>query len=144
MDIKRFLERLERNKPMICTADKPDLSRMRANVMYARRLILRAEQSGKSIWPQKQQIEAILEQIDARQAEIEVKKTNIVVKNEYKPDTVDTKQKTEEILMQHQEMADAMTEEMLRLAQEMKMNAHTMGEIAERDKLVRFVQYIWT
>ncbi|KTW26272.1 uncharacterized protein T551_03571 [Pneumocystis jirovecii RU7] len=139
MDVKRFLERLERNKPKIYTADKPDLARIRANVMYARRLILREEQSGKPMWAQKQQIDAILDQIEARRAEIEAKKADIVVKDEYPVDTVDRKQEeTEEILMQHQEMADAMTEKMLRLAQEMKMNAHTMGEIAERDKWVRF------
>ncbi|KAG5439847.1 hypothetical protein PCANB_000129 [Pneumocystis canis] len=138
IEITRFLERLEHNKTNIITADIQDLLRIRANVIYALKLILRKEESlGKIMKEQKEYIENILYEIEQRQSEIKGVLTNEIEKEEeengreIKEEEIKT-----EILIQHQEMADSMTQEMLKFAQNMKINAQTMGKIAERDQIL--------
>ncbi|KAG5439309.1 hypothetical protein PCK2_000870 [Pneumocystis canis] len=133
IEIIRFLERLECYQAKVQTADRHDLLRMRANVMYALKLILRQENTlGKELQEQKQRLETILYEIEQRREDLKERSMNEIEEEkrvEIKEEKIET-----EILMQHREMADSMTEEMLKFAQDMKMNAHTMGKIAERDQ----------
>ncbi|KAG4303555.1 hypothetical protein PCK1_000073 [Pneumocystis canis] len=137
IEITRFLERLEHNKTNIITADIQDLLRIRANVIYALKLILRKEESlGKIMKEQKEYIENILYEIEQRQSEIKGVLTNEIEKEEEENGREIKEEIKTEILIQHQEMADSMTQEMLKFAQNMKINAQTMGKIAERDQIL--------
>ncbi|KTW29375.1 hypothetical protein T552_01329 [Pneumocystis carinii B80] len=132
MDIQRFISRLQVNLTKLPYAEIPELAKIRANARYARKLILRAEDSGQNMRLERQEIEDIIEKIEEKQKEKEDKLEIDEVQEE--PVENNELEATEEILLQHREMADAMTEEMLRLAREMKVNARAMGEIAERDQ----------
>ncbi|EMR11616.1 hypothetical protein PNEG_00056 [Pneumocystis murina B123] len=131
MDIQRFISRLQVNLTKLSYAETPELAKIRANARYARKLILRAEDLGQNMRVERQKIEEIIERIEEKQKE----EDNLEI-DEVEEKSVENieLEATEEILIQHREMADAMTEKMLRLAQEMKVNARAMGEIAERDQ----------
>ncbi|KAG4304938.1 hypothetical protein PORY_001613 [Pneumocystis oryctolagi] len=134
MDVQRLLDRLERTRANIYTAEPPDLARMRANVMYIRRCILHAEQAlGRPMRAEKRRVEGILQEIEDRQSETSIKEEVTEEKVSEEAVVLET---TEQILMHHREMAEVMTQEMLRLAKGMKVNAQAMGQIAERDQML--------
>ncbi|QSL64346.1 hypothetical protein MERGE_001646 [Pneumocystis wakefieldiae] len=131
MDIQRFISRLQASLAKLSCPEAPELAKIRANAKYVRKLILRAEDSGQNMRVERQEIEGIIEEIEEKQREKE--DTLEIEEEEESAENIES-EVTEEILIEHRKMADEMTQEMLRLAQEMKVNARAMGEIAERDQ----------
>lgn len=155
MEVDRLLKRLENSITRLPEAEKHDIARWKANAMFARKWILRLTLSGEKLYAQQKQLEKILLRIEEIEQNLQANTPEKTIQDTTHKESIQSAYKVhkttplsansledakppsaQDILMERQAMADAMTQELLRMAQGMKANAHTIGKIVEQDQML--------